>query len=132
MVRGRGVSAAEAGFDGVQIHSAHGYLLSEFLSPNANRRNDRYGGELRNRARVLLNVLKTVREAVGPEFPVAVKLNSADFQKGGFAFEDSLQVAQWLEEGGIDLIEISGGTYEQPKLVGIEGFEPEGEDEDTV
>ena len=74
---------------------------------------------------MLLNVLKTVREAVGPEFPVAVKLNSADFQRGGFAFEESLQVAEWLEEGGIDLIEISGGTYEQPKLVGIEGFEPE-------
>ncbi len=115
----------EAGFTGVQIHSAHGYLLSEFLSPKANRRTDRYGGELRNRARVLLNVLKEVREAVGPDFPVAVKLNSADFQKGGFAFEDSLQVAQWLEKGGIDLIEISGGTYEQPKLVGIAGLEEE-------
>ena len=128
IIRRFGIAAGAckaAGFTGVQIHSAHGYLLSEFLSPNANRRNDRYGGELRNRARVLLNVLKTVREAVGPEFPVAVKLNSADFQKGGFAFEESLQVAQWLEEGGIDLIEISGGTYEQPKLVGIEGFEPE-------
>jgi 2,4-dienoyl-CoA reductase-like NADH-dependent reductase (Old Yellow Enzyme family) len=128
IVRRFGLAAAAckaAGFTGVQIHSAHGYLLSEFLSPNANRRSDRYGGELRNRARVLLNVLKTVREAVGPEFPVAVKLNSADFQKGGFAFEESLQVAQWLEAGGIDLIEISGGTYEQPKLVGIEGFEPE-------
>ena len=109
----------------MQIHSAHGYLLSEFLSPKANQRTDRYGGELRNRARVLLNVLKKVREAVGPEFPVAVKLNSADFQKGGFAFEDSLQVAQWLEEGGIDLIEISGGTYEQPKLVGSAGLEEE-------
>lgn len=115
----------EAGFTGVQIHSAHGYLLSEFLSPKANRRTDRYGGALENRARVLLNVLKSVREAVGPNFPVAVKLNSADFQKGGFAFEDSLQVAQWLEDGGIDLIEISGGTYEQPKLVGIAGLEEE-------
>lgn len=128
IIRRFGIAAGAckaAGFTGVQIHSAHGYLLSEFLSPNANRRNDRYGGELSNRARVLLNVLKTVREAVGPDFPVAVKLNSADFQKGGFAFEESLQVAQWLEEGGIDLIEISGGTYEQPKLVGIEGFEQE-------
>ena len=115
----------EAGFTGVQIHAAHGYLVSQFLSPRANRRTDRYGGDLRNRARVLLGVLKSVREAVGPEFPVAAKLNSADFLKGGFAFEDSLQVAQWLEEGGIDLIEISGGTYEQPKLVGIEGLEEE-------
>ncbi|MEE4219177.1 MAG: NADH:flavin oxidoreductase/NADH oxidase family protein [Xanthomonadales bacterium] len=128
IVRRFGIAAGacrDAGFTGVQIHSAHGYLLSEFLSPRANRRNDRYGGELRNRARVLLDVLKTIREVVGPDFPVAVKLNSADFQKGGFAFEDSLQVAQWLEEGGIDLIEISGGTYEQPKLVGIEGLEAE-------
>lgn len=128
IVRRFGIAAGackEAGFTGVQIHSAHGYLLSEFLSPRTNRRNDRYGGELRNRARVLLDVLKTIREVVGPNFPVAVKLNSADFQKGGFAFEDSLQVAQWLEKGGIDLIEISGGTYEQPKLVGIEGLEEE-------
>jgi 2,4-dienoyl-CoA reductase-like NADH-dependent reductase (Old Yellow Enzyme family) len=128
IVRRFGVAAKackEAGFTGVQIHSAHGYLLSEFLSPRTNRRTDRYGGELRNRARVLLNALKTIRKEVGPEFPVAVKLNSADFQQGGFAFEDSLQVAQWLEEGGIDLIEISGGTYEQPKLVGIKGMEEE-------
>ena len=123
-----GIAAAacqEAGFTGVQIHGAHGYLISQFLSPRANRRTDRYGGELRNRARLLLDVLKTIREAVGPDYPVAVKLNSADFLKGGFAFEDSLQVARWLEEGGIDLIEISGGTYEQPKLVGIEGLEEE-------
>jgi 2,4-dienoyl-CoA reductase-like NADH-dependent reductase (Old Yellow Enzyme family) len=128
IIRRFGIAAKackQAGFTGVQIHSAHGYLLSEFLSPKSNRRTDRYGGELRNRARVLLNVLKTVRKAVGADFPVAVKLNSADFQKGGFAFEDSLQVAQWLEEGGIDLIEISGGTYEQPKLVGIAGLEEE-------
>lgn len=128
IIRRFGTAAAacrKAGFTGVQIHSAHGYLLSQFLSPKSNRRTDAYGGELKNRARVLLAVLKTVREAVGPDFPVAVKLNSADFQRGGFAFEESLQVAEWLEEGGIDAIEISGGTYEQPKLVGIEGLEPE-------
>jgi 2,4-dienoyl-CoA reductase-like NADH-dependent reductase (Old Yellow Enzyme family) len=128
IVRRFGIAARackEAGFTGVQIHAAHGYLLSQFLSPRSNRRTDRYGGELSNRAKVLLNVQKSVREAVGPDFPVAVKLNSADFLKGGFAFEDSLQVARWLEEGGIDLIEISGGTYEQPKLVGIEGLEEE-------
>jgi 2,4-dienoyl-CoA reductase-like NADH-dependent reductase (Old Yellow Enzyme family) len=69
--------------------------------------------------------VKTVRAAVGPGFPVAVKLNSADFQKGGFAFEDSLQVAQWLQDAGVDLLEISGGTYEQPKLLGVEGIEEE-------
>ena len=76
-----------------------------------------------NRARALLEVVASVRAAVGPDFPVAVKLNSADFQKGGFAFEDSLEVAKWLEEASVDLIEISGGTYEQPRLIGVEGME---------
>jgi len=113
----------EAGFTGVQVHAAHGYLLSEFLSPRSNLRTDRYGGELTNRARTLLEVVAAVRASVGPTFPVAVKLNSADFQKGGFAFEDSLQVAAWLEAAGVDLIEISGGTYEQPRLIGVEGME---------
>lgn len=128
IVRRFGVCAAavkEAGFTGVQVHAAHGYLLSEFLSPRSNRRDDRYGGELANRARPLLEAVAAVRAAVGPGFPVAVKLNSADFQKGGFAFEDSLQVAGWLEEAGVDLIEISGGTYEQPKLLGVAGIEEE-------
>ena len=119
------VAVKEAGFTGVQVHGAHGYLLSQFLSPRSNRRSDDYGGSLENRARILLEIVEATREAVGGDFPVAVKLNSADFQKGGFAFEDSLQVAAWLEERGIDLIEISGGTYEQPKLLGIEGLEPE-------
>lgn len=128
IVRRFGVCAAavkEAGFTGVQVHAAHGYLLSEFLSPRSNLRSDQYGGSLENRARALLDIVAVVRTAVGPDFPVAVKLNSADFQKGGFAFEDSLQVAQWLQQAGVDLIEISGGTYEQPKLMGIEGSEEE-------
>ena len=128
IVRRFGVCAAavkEAGFTGVQVHAAHGYLLSEFLSPRSNQRSDQYGGSLENRARALLDIVAVVRTAVGPDFPVAVKLNSADFQKGGFAFEDSLQVAQWLQQAGVDLIEISGGTYEQPKLMGIEGSEEE-------
>lgn len=115
----------EAGFTGVQVHSAHGYLLSQFLSPRSNQRTDQYGGTLTNRARALLEVVAAVREAVGPTFPVSVKLNSADFQKGGFAFEDSLQVVQWLEQASVDLIEISGGTYEQPKLLGLQGMEEE-------
>ncbi len=128
LVRRFGVCAAAvkaAGFTGVQVHAAHGYLLSQFLSPRSNLRTDLYGGALANRARALLDVVKTVRAAVGPDFPVAVKLNSADFQKGGFDFADSLQVAQWLEAAGIDLLEISGGTYEQPKLLGVEGLEEE-------
>ena len=115
----------ETGFTGVQIHAAHGYLISQFLSPRSNLRDDRWGGSLENRARFLLFTVNTVRQLVGPEFPVSVKLNSADFQRGGFAFEDSLQVARWLQNAGVDLIEISGGTYEQPKLLGIEGLEAE-------
>ena len=128
IVRRFGLCAAavkDAGFTGVQVHSAHGYLLSQFLSPRTNQRTDAYGGSLENRARALLEAVGAVRAAVGQGYPVAVKLNSADFQKGGFAFEDSLQVAAWLEEAGVDLIEISGGTYEQPKLLGIAGTEEE-------
>ncbi len=117
------VAVRNAGFTGVQIHAAHGYLLSQFLSPRSNQRSDEYGGSLENRARVLMDTVEAVRTAVGPQFPVSVKLNSADFQKGGFDFDDSLQVVAWLEKAGVDLIEISGGTYEQPKLLGVEGIE---------
>ena len=123
-----GICAAavkEAGFTGVQVHAAHGYLLSQFLSPRRNRRTDEFGGALANRARPLLAIIEEIRSTVGPDYPISVKLNSADFQKGGFAFEDSLQVAQWLEAASVDLIEISGGTYEQPKLLGIDGMEEE-------
>lgn len=115
----------ETGFTGVQVHAAHGYLISQFLSPRSNQRTDSYGGSLENRARLLLIIVRKIREEVGPDFPVAVKLNSADFQKGGFHFNDSLKVASWLQEATIDLIEISGGTYEQPKLLGLEGIEEE-------
>jgi len=128
IVRRFGVCAAavqEAGLTGVQVHAAHGYLLSQFLSPRSNHRDDEYGGDLANRARMLLDVIASVRKAVGPDFPVAVKLNSADFQKGGFDFADSLEVVQWLEKASVDLIEISGGTYEQPKLLGVAGMEEE-------
>jgi 2,4-dienoyl-CoA reductase-like NADH-dependent reductase (Old Yellow Enzyme family) len=112
----------EAGFTGVQIHAAHGYLLSQFLSPKANIRSDAWGGSLENRARFLMEAVRATRKAVGADFPVSVKLNSADFQKGGFAFEDSLQVARWLTQEKVDLLEISGGTYEQPKMAGLEGL----------
>ncbi len=118
-------AAKTAGFSGVQIHAAHGYLLSSFLSPRANKRNDDYGGSLENRARMLMETVAAVRARVGAKFPVSVKLNSADFQRGGFRFKDSIIVAQWLQNAGVDLIEISGGNYEQPKLLNIEGIEPE-------
>jgi 2,4-dienoyl-CoA reductase-like NADH-dependent reductase (Old Yellow Enzyme family) len=116
--------AEEAGFDGVQIHAAHGYLLSEFLSPLANRRTDQWGGSLENRARILLETLRAVRRGVGAGFAVSVKLNSADFQKSGFSLEDCLAVVDLLNDEGVDLLEITGGTYEQPRMAGIDGLEP--------
>ena len=106
----------EAGFTGVQVHAAHGYLISQFLSPRANLRKDDYGGTLENRARILLEIVSSIRQAVGSSFPIAVKLNSADFQKGGFEFTDSMQVAKWLAAASVDVIEISGGAYAHPRL----------------
>ena len=117
------VAAKEAGFTGVQIHAAHGYLISQFLSPLTNKRDDEWGGSLENRARFLLETVRQVRSAVGPAFPVSVKLNSADFQRGGFAFAESLQVARWLEQAGVDLLEISGGSYEQPAMMDMDGID---------
>ena len=114
-------TAREAGFTGVQIHGAHGYLISSFLSPVTNRRTDAWGGSLENRARLLMETIKATRAAVGADFPVSLKLNSADFQKGGFGNEECLQVVQWLNGCGLDLLEISGGTYEQPRLLGYSG-----------
>lgn len=116
-------AAREAGFTGVQVHGAHGYLISQFLSPRSNQRSDAWGGSLENRARFLMETVKRVRAAVGADFPVSVKLNSADFQRGGFAFEDSLVVAGWLQQAGVDLLEISGGSYEQPAMMDMEGLE---------
>jgi len=115
------VVARRCGFDGVQIHAAHGYLLSQFLSPITNQRDDDYGGSLDNRARLLFDVVRAVRAAVGPEFAIGVKLNSADFQKGGFSNADCLEVVRGLNHCDIDLLEISGGSYEQPQLLGFEG-----------
>ncbi len=102
----------KAGFTGVQIHAAHGYLLSQFLSPKTNERTDDYGGSIDNRARLLFNIVQRVREEVGENYPISVKLNSADFQRGGFNEEDALYVIKTLEKLKIDLLEISGGTYE--------------------
>ena len=110
----------KSGFTGVQIHSAHGYLLSQFLSPITNKRQDEWGGSLENRAKLLLTIVAGVREEVGADYPIAVKLNSSDFQKGGFSQEDSVQVARWLKDAGIDLLEISGGTYEKAAFLSSE------------
>lgn len=118
------VTAEKAGFDGVQVHAAHGYLVSQFLSPLSNRRADQWGGSLENRARFLLEVIRRIRKATRKTFAVAVKLNSADFQKGGFSEDDSVTVAKWLEEAGIDLIEVSGGNYEQPRMIDFNRKDP--------
>ncbi|MES0874983.1 NADH:flavin oxidoreductase/NADH oxidase family protein [Sinimarinibacterium thermocellulolyticum] len=114
-------TAREAGFTGVQIHSAHGYLLSSFLSPVTNVRTDAWGGSIDNRARFLIETVRATRAAVGDDFPVAVKLNSDDFRKGGFSNDDCLRVVELLNAEKIDLLEISGGTYEQPRLLGYSG-----------
>ena len=110
--------AEQFGFTGVQIHAAHGYLISQFLSPITNKRSDRWGGSITNRARLLVDVVSEVRQAVGKGFAVAVKLNSADFQKGGFSAEDARQVVSMLNTLGVDLIELSGGSYEAPAMHG--------------
>lgn len=109
----------EAGFDGVQIHGAHGYLVSQFLSPRTNQRSDEWGGSAENRRRFVLRLLAAMREATAADFPIGIKLNSADFQRGGFTEEEALDVMSALAEAGIDLIEISGGTYEAPAMTGV-------------
>jgi 2,4-dienoyl-CoA reductase-like NADH-dependent reductase (Old Yellow Enzyme family) len=110
--------AEQAGFDGVEIHAAHGYLLAQFLSPLTNKRNDKWGGCLENRARLLIDIVKSVKTACGEGFAIGVKLNSADFQRGGFDIEDAEQVVKMLGELNIDLVELSGGSYEAPAMQG--------------
>ncbi|MDO9197541.1 NADH:flavin oxidoreductase/NADH oxidase family protein [Rhodoferax sp.] len=109
----------EAGFSGVQIHGAHGYLVSQFLSPHHNCRTDDWGGTPAKRRRFVLEVYRAMRKAVGPDFSIGIKLNSADFQRGGFTEEESLDTIRALADAGIDLIEISGGTYEAPAMTGV-------------
>jgi len=111
-------AAERAGFTGVQVHAAHGYLLSQFLSPLTNQRTDAWGGSLENRARFLLDVVRAVRARVARGFAVAVKLNSADFQRGGFSENDAKQVIRWLNDEAVDLVELSGGSYESPAMQG--------------
>ena len=109
----------KAGFSGVQIHGAHGYLISQFLSPHHNQRTDEWGGSPEKRRRFVLAVYAEIRRQVGKDFPVGIKLNSADFQKGGFTEEESMATIRALADAGIDLIEISGGTYEAPAMSGV-------------
>ena len=110
--------AKQAGFDGVQIHGAHGYLVSQFLSPHHNQREDDWGGTPEKRRRFAMEVYRAVRSEVGPRFPVSIKMNSADFQKGGFEQEDAFALIEVLTDEGIDLIEVSGGNYENPAMTG--------------
>lgn len=110
--------AEKAGFDGVEIHAAHGYLLTQFLSPLTNQRQDEWGGSIINRARLLINIVSQVRAVCSKEFIVMVKLNSADFQKNGFSFDDSCEVVNRLEALGVDVVELSGGSYEAPAMQG--------------
>ena len=110
--------AKEVGFTGVQIHGAHGYLVSQFLSPSHNHREDKWGGTSENRMRFVIEIYRAIRKEVGKDYLVGIKLNSADFMKDGFSEEESMQVVHVLGEEGIDLIEISGGTYEAPAMVG--------------
>ncbi|MFW2176265.1 MULTISPECIES: NADH:flavin oxidoreductase/NADH oxidase family protein [unclassified Moraxella] len=109
--------AEQAGFSGVQIHGAHGYLISQFLSPHHNQRTDQWGGSLENRMRFLVEVFNAIKAKVSDKFLVGLKLNSADFQKGGFDENDSVQVIAKMSELGIDFIEVSGGNYESPAMM---------------
>lgn len=108
----------KAGFEGVQLHGAHGYLISQFLSPLTNNRQDQWGGSIENRMRFLMEIYKAVRAVTQPEFIVSVKLNSADFQRGGITEQEVIDVFKSIDAAGIDLIEISGGTYEAPAMAG--------------
>jgi 2,4-dienoyl-CoA reductase-like NADH-dependent reductase (Old Yellow Enzyme family) len=121
--------AKDAGFDGVQLHAAHGYLMNQFLSPLFNKRTDGYGGPVEHRYQVLREVLKEVRSTVGEGFPILIKLNSQDFLEGGLTLEDSLKIGKLLQEDGIDAIELSGGTQRSgkntPSRMGITNEEKE-------
>jgi 2,4-dienoyl-CoA reductase-like NADH-dependent reductase (Old Yellow Enzyme family) len=117
------LQAEKAGFNGVQIHAAHGYLLAQFLSPLTNKRNDKWGGSLQNRARLLLEITRSIKAVCSPTLSVSVKLNSADFQRGGFEPSDAQVVVDLLNELNVDFVELSGGSYEAPAMQGKTGDE---------
>lgn len=113
LVKSFGKAAArvkESGFDGVEIHAAHGYFLSQFLCPHYNVRTDEYGGSIENRARIILEIYKEIRKAVGNDYPILIKFNSEDFMEDGLTSEESIVVAKMLEKAGIDAIEVTGGN----------------------
>ncbi len=112
------VVAETAGFNGVQVHGAHGYLVAQFLSPLSNLRDDEWGGDAERRMRFVLEIVRRIRSRVAPGFAVGIKLNSADFQRGGFTEEESRDVVAKLSTEGLDLIEVSGGSYEAPAMMG--------------
>ncbi len=111
--------AKKAGFDGVQIHAAHGYLFSQFLSPYFNKRQDEFGGSVENRTKIAIEALRKIKSATGEGYPVLIKINSDDFIDGGICPEEMLLIAQLLEQNGIDAIELSGGTH-----FSKEGYDP--------
>jgi 2,4-dienoyl-CoA reductase-like NADH-dependent reductase (Old Yellow Enzyme family) len=120
--------AVKAGFDAVQIHAAHGYLISQFLSPLTNKRQDKYGGSLNNRMRILIEIYKKIREAVGKDFPVLIKINCEDFLPDGLVISETITILKELENIGIDAVEISGGmrgAYKLPIMTGINSIEKE-------
>ncbi len=117
--------AKQTGFTGVQLHSAHGYLLSEFLSPDINQRTDEWGGSIQNRSKLLITIIEGIRAKVGSDYPISIKLNSSDFQKGGFTHEESIEVSKLLNDTSLDLLEISGGTYEQFAALDLQSMSPD-------
>jgi len=126
-VRGA-VRAKAAGFDGVQVHAAHGYLLSSFLSPHTNRRSDAWGGPLENRARIISEIIRGIKSAAGADFPVAIKLNSSDLMPGGLGIEEAVEAGRRFESDGLDAIEVSGGTSEAGRGSIWPGVRPEAEE----
>jgi 2,4-dienoyl-CoA reductase-like NADH-dependent reductase (Old Yellow Enzyme family) len=128
---GAAVRARASGFDGVQIHAAHGYLLSQFLSPYYNRRSDEYGGSVEGRARMVLEVLKAIRREVGETYPILIKMNSEDFLEGGLETKEMVAVALLLEEAGIDAVELSGGTGDSGRYIPVRPGKIDGEDKEV-
>lgn len=107
----------KAGYDGIQLHGAHGYLLAQFLSPTTNKRTDKYGGSIANRVRIILEIAAECRKRVKPDFILGIKINSVEFQDQGFSPEDAGRLCQSLQEAQFDYVELSGGTYESLAFV---------------